>query len=32
MQVVAQHFGFDPDHVVSAAKAQAARRRRTSSR
>jgi transketolase len=28
MKVVAQHFGFDADHVVSAAKAQVARHRR----
>src|ERR671930_1085311 len=30
MKVVAQHFGFDVDHVVSAAKAQVARHRRWS--
>jgi transketolase len=30
MKVVAQHFGFDADHVVSAAKAQVARHRRQS--
>jgi len=30
MQVVAQHFGCDADHVVSAAKAQVARHRRRS--
>jgi transketolase len=30
MKVVAQHFGFDADHVVSAAKAQVARHRRRS--
>jgi transketolase len=29
MKVVAQHFGFDPDHVVAAAKEQLARHRRT---
>jgi transketolase len=30
MKVVAQHFGFDADHVISAAKAQVARHRRRS--
>jgi transketolase len=30
MKVVAQHFGFDADHVISAAKAQVARHRRQS--
>jgi hypothetical protein len=30
MKVVAQHFGFDADHVVSAATAQVARHRRRS--
>jgi transketolase len=30
MKVVAQRFGFDADHVVSAAKAQVARHRRRS--
>jgi transketolase len=30
MKVVAQHFGFDADHVVSAAKAQVACHRRQS--
>jgi transketolase len=30
MKVVAQHFGFDADHVVAAAKEQLARHRRTS--
>ncbi|MGH7497507.1 MAG: transketolase [Gemmatimonadales bacterium] len=29
MQVVAQHFGFEPDHVVTAAREQVARSRRT---
>jgi transketolase len=32
MKVVAQHFGFDSDHVVAAAKAQLARHQRMSSR
>jgi transketolase len=27
MKIVAQHFGFDPEHVVAAAKAQLARQR-----
>jgi transketolase len=30
MKIVAQHFGFDADHVVSAAKAQVARHRHRS--
>jgi transketolase len=30
LKVVAQHFGFDADHVVAAAKAQVARHRRRS--